>query len=74
MSASLYRVAFIGDDGHARLTEQIPASSDDEAIELAQDKLDSMELLAIADIWLESERIAILARQKRVRPQHYAAA
>jgi hypothetical protein len=74
MSASLYKVAFIGDDGHARHTEQIQASSDDEAVELAQGKLDAMEVLALADIWLDSERVAILARQKRVRPQHYAAA
>jgi hypothetical protein len=74
MSASLYKVAFIGDDGHARHTEQISASCDDEAVGLAQDRLDAMEVLAIADVWLESERVAIIARQSRVRPQQYAAA
>ena len=74
MSASLYRVSFIGDDGHARLTEQIHAESDEQAVELAQGRLDDLGLLAIADVWLDSERVAILARQKRARPAQYAAA
>ena len=74
MSASLYRVSFIGDDGHARLTEEIQARSDDEAIEQAQFRLDDMEVLTLADVWLDSERIAILARQDSLRAPRYAAA
>jgi hypothetical protein len=67
-------VSFIGDDGHARLTEQIPAETDEQAVELAQGRLDNLDMLAIADVWLDSERVAIIARQKRVRAAQYAAA
>ncbi len=74
MPASLYRVSFIGDDGHARLTEEIQASTDEEAIELAQFRLDDMEVLTLADVWLASERIAILTCQQGLRSQRYAAA
>ena len=74
MSASLYRVSFIGDDGHARLTEEIQAQCDDEAIERAQFRLDDMEVLTLADVWLKSERIAILARQASLRAPRSAAA
>ncbi len=74
MPASLYRVSFIGDDGHARVTEDIHARTDDEAIEQAQFRLDDMEVLTLADVWLNSERIAILTCQQGLRAQRYAAA
>lgn len=73
MSASIYRVSFIGDDGLSQLTETIEAVNDDEAVEMAQGKLDKLAMHTIADVWLASERVAIIARQKPLRI-HSAAA
>jgi len=72
MSASTYSVSFIGDDGHARLTEAIVAMTDDEAVEMAQGKLDELEVLTIADVWRQTERVAIIARQPPLRARYAA--
>ena len=67
MSEAAYRIILVTDDGHSQADETIAAHDDGAAVAEAQRLLAVRFDCSLADVWRDSDRIAIVSRPKAER-------
>ena len=67
MSEAAYRIILVTDDGHSQADQVIAADDDGAAVAEAQRILAGRFDCSLADVWRESDRIAIVSRPRAQR-------